>query len=98
MRYCPVLRVLVLLFAVLQVLYLVCGWLLPEGHVGPVKVDFFPKALSAAEVAALPAGERWSGALLALPATASMLYGLWRLDAMLRAFTRGEMFTTRTIA
>lgn len=98
MRYIPALRALVLLLALVQAAYFLLAWLLPEvGHVGPVNVEFYPKALEASEVVALPAALRWSGSAIALPPLMVMWYALWRLDALLCAFAAGSMFALATI-
>lgn len=98
MRYISLLRAVVWFLAVVQAIYFLLAWLLPEvGHVGTVHVEFYPKALEASEVVGLPAAMRWSGTVIALPALLVTWYALWRLAALLRAFAAGRMFALATI-
>ena len=91
-------RLLCVLLALLQLGYFLLAWVFVESsRVGPVAVSFWPRGLPVGAVAGLTPALRWSGLACALPTVLLLGYALWRLDLMLRACARGQMFARRTV-
>jgi hypothetical protein len=92
-------RFLLLLFVLLQAAYFGLSWFYPEPVAMPgFHMAFWPDGLSVEAALALPAAMRWTGAAVALPALVLLGYAAWRLDGLLRAFVRRELFSAATIA
>lgn len=91
-------RAFCVLLALLQLGYFLLAWVFVEAsQLGPVAVLFSPRGLEPGVVAGLAPALRWSGLACALPALLVLGYALCRLDLMLRACTRGQMFARRTV-
>jgi len=97
-RHARLVRLLCVLLALLQLAYFLLSWVFVDAlQVGPVAVTFTPRGLGMGTVAALAPGLRWSGLACALPALLTLAFALWRLDLMLAACARGQMFARRTV-
>ncbi|KQZ45070.1 DUF2975 domain-containing protein [Duganella sp. Root1480D1] len=98
MKWIPVLRLAVIGFVLLQALYFVMAWLVPQGVVlAGIHMVVTPKWLAPEEVAALAAGPLLVGMLASLPVLLLTVYAAWRLDALLRALQRGAYFAVASI-
>lgn len=97
-RYARLVRVLCVLLALLQLGYFLLSWVFADAtQLGPVAVTFTPRGLAPGVVAGLAPALRWSGLACALPALFTLAYALWRLDLMLGACARGQMFAQATV-
>lgn len=98
-RHVRMVRILAALLGLLQLAYFLLSWFLPEtSQLGSVSVSFYPRGMQPGEVAGLTPAMRWASILLALPALLVLGYALLRLDRMLRACARGQMFALATVA
>jgi len=96
--YARLARLLCILLALLQLGYFLLSWVAVEAsQLGPVAVSFAPRGMAFGDVARLAPALRWSGLACALPALLTLGYALWRLDRMLDACARGQMFARRTV-
>jgi DUF2975 family protein len=90
MKWIPMFRLVLLAFVLLQAIYFVMAWFMPQGVVlAGIHMVMTPKWLTPADVAALAPGP-----LLVAMLTA---YAAWRLDGLLRALRRGALFAVATI-
>jgi hypothetical protein len=98
MRHIWIVRMLSACLGLLQFAYFLCSWVAPEStQFGPVAVSFYPRGLEAGAVAGLAPGLRWAGIVCALPALLLLGYALLRLDRMLKACAKGQMFALCTV-
>ena len=96
--YARPVRALCLLLGLLQLGYFLLSWVVVEAtQLGPVAVTFTPRGLAPGAVAGLAPPLRWLGLVCALPALLTLGYALWRLDRMLHACARGQMFARGTV-
>jgi len=99
MKSIPMLRLAVLVFVLVQAVYFVMAWLVPQGVVlAGIHMVVTPKWLAADAVAALDAGQLAVGMLVNLPVLLFTGYAAWRLDALLRALQQGAYFAMASIA
>lgn len=98
MKWIPAVRLLLLAFVLLQVLYYVLAWLTPHGvHLAGVHIVLTPKWLSSGAVAALAPAPLAAAMLVNAPVVLLTAYAAWRLDALLRALKKGAWFAAATI-
>lgn len=91
-------RLLLLLFVLVQALYYALAWFYPHPIPMPgFHMAFWPGGLTMEAAQALPAAQRWTGALAALPALFLLVYASWRLDRLLRAFQARDLFSVAAI-
>lgn len=92
------LRLALLVFVLVQAAYFVLAWLVPHGVVlGSVHMVMTPKWLAPDAVAALAPGPLAVAMLANLPVLLLTAYAAWRLNALLNALQRGEIFAAATI-
>jgi hypothetical protein len=93
-----IVRLLSAVLGLLQLAYFLLTWVAPDTtHIGSVAISFYPRGMGSSAVAALTPGLRRAGILCALPALLLLGYALLRLDRMLRACARGQLFALRTV-
>ena len=98
MKWIPLLRLALLAFVLLQALYFVMAWLVPQGAVvAGVQVSITPKWLAPDAVAALAPGPLAVAMLASAPVLLLTAYAAWRLNALLRALQQGAYFAAATI-
>lgn len=98
MKWIPLLRLVLLAFVLVQVLYFVMAWLVPQGAMlAGVHMVVTPKWLAAEAVAALAPGPLAAGMLAGAPVLLLTAYAAWRLNALLRALQQGALFAAATI-
>lgn len=91
-------RFFLLLFVLLQGMYFGLSWFYPHPIPMPgFRMVFWPDGLTMEAAHALPVAQRWSGALVALPVLALLVYAAWRLDGLLRAFQARDLFSAAAI-
>jgi hypothetical protein len=98
MKSIPMLRLALLAFVLVQAAYFVMAWLVPHGVVlGGVHMVMTPKWLAPDAVVALTPGPLAIGMLTNLPVLLLTAYAAWRLNALLAALQKGEIFAAATI-
>ena len=98
MKWIPVFRLVLLAFVLVQAIYFVMAWFVPQGVVlAGIHMVMTPKWLTPADVAALAPGPLLVAVLVSAPVLLLTAYAAWRLDALLRALRRGALFAVATI-
>ena len=98
MKTISLFRAALLLFVLAQGLYFTMAWFVPQGlDFGGLHVAVAPKWLTPQQVAALTPGPLAVAVLANLPVLLLSCYAAWRLNALLRALSRGELFAAATI-
>lgn len=92
-----IIRALLWLCVATQVAFFILAWTTFAPAIGGVDIAITATGIDTAAKLALTAGQRAVGAAIALPAVLVMAYGLWRLDRLLLAFSRHDLFTARSI-
>ena len=90
-------RLLLWLCCALLAGFFLLSWIGLPPRVGGLRVDIVPNGLLPAQLLALGGGQRLLGAALGLPALLILLYGLWRLDRLLRNFRRLALFSDDSV-
>ena len=98
MKLIPMLRLALLVFVVVQAVYFVMAWLIPQGVVlGGVHMVMTAKWLAPETVASLAPGPLAVGMLVNAPVVLLTAYASLRLNALLRALQQGALFAVATI-
>jgi len=98
MKWISTLRLALLAFVLVQAIYFVMAWLVPQGAtIAGIHMVMTPKWLEPDAVAALTAGPLAVAMFANLPVVLLTAYAAWRLNALLRALQQGALFAATTI-
>jgi hypothetical protein len=98
LRFCRIIRWLLLAFLVVQIGFFILAWLIPMPlTIGPVHMHVKPDGMTVGAVGSLSTVQKCAGVLVGLPGLLLLSYGLIRLGKSLTGFEQGRIFAAETI-